>query len=171
MKDKTNSMTVSQENFRSDNGLGLFYNTQMYKLDEKDHRLILALKKNSRASLVALGRDIDLSRSATHDRVTRLEEIGVIKAYTIIVDEDAMLMARAFFTIKLKTGYDNSAAIKALAGKPNIKSAYCVSGDIDMIVYCECQDALQLGMLRDEISLMQGVVEINTRNILISHKN
>ena len=142
----------------------------MDKLDDKDHRLILALKDNSRASLVALARGIGLSRSATHDRVTRLEEMGVIKAYTIIVDEKILPMTRAFFTIKLKSGHDNSIAVKAIAGKTNIKSAYCVSGDIDMIAYCECNDALQLGTLRNEISLMKDVVEINTRNILSSQK-
>lgn len=140
----------------------------MYKLDEKDHRLISALKKNSRASLVALGRDIGLSRSATHDRIIRLEELGVIRAYTVIVNERNMPMTRAFFTIKLGTGYENSVIANTIAGKIGIESTYCLSGDIDMIVYCECKNVAQLCILRDEISLIKGVAEINTRNILSS---
>lgn len=143
----------------------------MYQLDEKDHRLILALKKNSRASLVSLGRDIGLSRSATHDRVTRLEEIGVIKAYTVIVDEKIMPMTRAFFTIKLEIGYENNAIVKEITRKAGIRSTYCLSGDIDMIVYCECKNVGSLGALRDEISLIKGVAEISTRNILASSKH
>ncbi len=141
----------------------------MYTLDEKDYRLILALKKNSRASLVSLGRDIGLSRSATHDRITRLEELGVISAYTIIVDEKAMPMTRAFFTIKLKTGYNNNIISNTISGKAGIKSTYCLTGDIDMIVYCECKNSALLGELRDEISLIKSVAEITTRNILTSN--
>ncbi|MEO1324964.1 MAG: winged helix-turn-helix transcriptional regulator, partial [Pseudomonadota bacterium] len=60
----------------------------MNSLDEKDRKLLAALKQDSRASLVALAREIDLSRSATHDRITRLEERGIIQGYTIIERPD-----------------------------------------------------------------------------------
>lgn len=141
----------------------------MPKLDEKDHCLVRALTKNSRASLVSLGRDIGLSRSATHDRITRLEELGVITAYTVILDEDLVPLTRAFLTIRLAIGHDNDAFANAVAEKAGVKSTYCLSGDIDMFAYIECTNVAELCKLRDEISQMDGVAEISTRNILSSN--
>ena len=120
---------------------------------------------------MALGRDIGLSRSATHDRIIRLEELDVIRAYTVIVNEKNMPMARAFFTIKLETGYENHVITETIASKIGIESTYCLSGNIDMIVYCECKNVAQLCILRDEISRIEGVAEITTRNILSSSKS
>ncbi len=143
----------------------------MYRLDEKDHRLILALKKNCRSSLVALGRDIGLSRSATHDRITRLEELGVIIGYTVVIDENTTPMTRAFLTIKLEAGFENSVITNKITEKEGVRTTHCLSGDIDMIVYCECQDTANLGILRDEISLIKGVAAVHTRNIFTSKNN
>jgi len=143
----------------------------MPKLDEKDHCLVRALTKNSRASLVSLGRDIGLSRSATHDRITRLEELGVITAYTVTVDEDILPLTRAFLTIRLAVGYDNNAFANAVAEKAGVKSTYCLSGDIDMFAHIECTNVAELCKLRGEISQIDGVEEIRTRNILSSNNN
>ena len=140
----------------------------MYNLDDKDHLLILALKKNSRVSLVSLGRDIGLSRSATHDRITRLEELGVIKAYTVIIDEKARPMLRAFLTVKLLVGIDTEVMASTVAEKEGVISTYCLSGDIDMIVYCECRNVAEMAELRDELSMLEGITEISTRNIMSS---
>jgi len=155
----------------NDREVKLPYCGNMYRLDEKDRRLILALKKNCRASLVALGRDIGLSRSATHDRITRLEELGVIIGYTVIIDENTAPMTRAFLTIKLEAGFESSVTTNVISEKAGVRSTYCLSGDIDLIAYCECTDIASLGMLRDEISLIKGVAEIHTRNVFSSSSN
>ncbi len=52
-------------------------------LDEKDKILIAKLRRNARESLVGLARSVGLSRSATQERMRRLEREGVIKAYTV----------------------------------------------------------------------------------------
>jgi len=138
----------------------------MFQLDDKDRRLLAALKKNSRASLVALARDIGLSRSATHDRVTRLEECGAITAYTITIDDQARPKIRAFLTVRLKNGYENSIVTDAITKRPGVEATYCLTGDIDLFVYCECSDVTELSATRDEISLIDGVTDIITRNVL-----
>lgn len=143
----------------------------MKGLDEKDLLLLHALQKNSRASLVALSRDVGLSRSATHDRITKLEEQGVIKGYTIRVDRTALPLVRAFLTVQFSAGNAQSALAPVIQNVTGVEAAYCLSGDIDMLVYCECETVEQLSELRDELALFDGVVDISTRNVLASSQS
>lgn len=55
-------------------------------LDEVDWRLLRELHQDARLTIVELGRRAALTRPATAARLRRLEECGVIKAYTIQID-------------------------------------------------------------------------------------
>ena len=136
------------------------------RLDEKDMLLLKALKKNARASLVSLARDIDLSRSATHDRITRLEETGVIKGYTIKLEDAVLPSVRAFLTIKFEIGSGGTDVVHAICQIPGVVTAHCVTGDIDMIVYAEYDTIEGLAYLRDKIAQSEGVTHVSTRQIL-----
>ncbi len=140
----------------------------MKPLDDKDLRLIRALKDNARASLVSLGRDIGLSRSATHDRITKLEEFGVITGYTIKIDRTALPLVRAFLTISFTPGLSDGPLVEAIHMKKGVEAAYCLAGDVDVLVYCECDTAEELAALRDDLASYEGITTISTRHILSS---
>lgn len=137
-------------------------------LDEKDRLLVKMLKRNARASLVALAREIDLSRSATHDRVTRLEENGVIRGYTIRLANEARPETRAFLSVQFETSATQASLVDTIKALEGVESVYCLSGDIDALVYCECDNANALSQLRDELASWDGVMAITTRPILSS---
>jgi Lrp/AsnC family leucine-responsive transcriptional regulator len=59
-------------------------------MDEVDHRIIDLLVLNSRRSLKNLGMATDLSSPSVADRVRRLEEKGVIRAFTVDIDPEAL---------------------------------------------------------------------------------
>ena len=138
----------------------------MPDLDEKDRLLIAALKKNARASLVSLGRDIGLARSATHDRILRLEEQGVIRGYTAIIDENASVQVKAFFTITTNSRTAKPDVTQTIARLESVVTASCLTGDIDVIAYCECDNAKALSQLREKIGAMEGVEKVMTRTVL-----
>ncbi len=104
----------------------------MKTVDDKDLRLIRALKDNARASLVSLGRDIGLSRSATHDRIAKLEEAGVIRGYTIKVDRTVLPVVRAFLTISFAPGFSDGDLVEDIYMKEGIEAAYCLAGDVEL---------------------------------------
>ncbi|MEL7445018.1 MAG: Lrp/AsnC family transcriptional regulator [Pseudomonadota bacterium] len=135
-------------------------------LDQRDIVLLQSLRRNARASLVSLARDIDLSRSATHDRITRLEELGVIKRYTVDIERAALPSARAFFSLSFTSGTAQSELAPQIHAMHGVEAAYCLSGDIDMLVYCECETGEELGTLRDELARLPDVIDIVTRPIL-----
>ena len=137
-------------------------------LDEKDRLLLRALRKNARASLVSLARDIGLSRSATHDRITKLEETGVIRGYTIDVAPDALPDVRAYMTVNYKVGESQTAVIEDIMRLDGVVYTHCISGDIDSLIYCECDSMRQLSALRDELAGWDSVVSITIRQIIAS---
>ena len=140
----------------------------MKALDDKDLRLIQALKDNARASLVSLARDIDLSRSATHERITKLEESGVIQGYTIRIDRTVLPLIRAFLTIRFAPGFSEGPLVETIHKKPGVEAAYCLAGDVDILVYCECETARELSALRDDLASYDGIIDISTRHVLAS---
>ncbi|GAB3082068.1 MULTISPECIES: Lrp/AsnC family transcriptional regulator [unclassified Phycicoccus] len=69
-------------------------------MEDLDRRIVALLRSDGRMSYTDLGKAMGLSTSAVHQRVRRLEERGVIKGYTAIVDHTALdLPLTAFISI------------------------------------------------------------------------
>ena len=59
-------------------------------LDDYGRNLLQALQEDSRLSYAELGRRVGLSPSATAERMRRMEEDGIIRAYTVEIDREAL---------------------------------------------------------------------------------
>lgn len=59
-------------------------------LDEVDKRIVDILVENARVSLKELAARVNLSSPSTSERLKRLEERGVIRAFTVDVDPHAL---------------------------------------------------------------------------------
>ncbi|WP_309402515.1 Lrp/AsnC family transcriptional regulator, partial [Heyndrickxia coagulans] len=55
-------------------------------LDKTDMDILKELSKNSRLTMKALGEKVHLTGQAAKNRVLKLEEEGVIEAYTISIN-------------------------------------------------------------------------------------
>ncbi|MFK8029873.1 MAG: Lrp/AsnC family transcriptional regulator [Gammaproteobacteria bacterium] len=137
----------------------------MNQLDSKDQLLIASLRKNARASLVSLAKDINLSRSATHDRINRLESKGVIKGYTVVLDKLAQ-PTKAVFFVSIVNGDPNPLIAEKINKLRDVTGSQCLSGEIDLLVQAACPDTNRLAELRDEISGLKGVSRVKTQLVL-----
>ena len=98
-------------------------------LDDTDWALLSALQADGRQSMTQLGRSVNLSVSATSERVRRLEEAGVITGYTAVVDPE-----RLGYTIlaQLRLRYPSSRyqpLHDLLAVTPEVIEAHHVTGE------------------------------------------
>jgi Lrp/AsnC family transcriptional regulator, leucine-responsive regulatory protein len=59
-------------------------------LDERDLDILGALQEDARATYAEVASKVGLSSSAVHDRVRKLEQSGVIRAYRAVVDPEAV---------------------------------------------------------------------------------
>jgi Lrp/AsnC family transcriptional regulator, leucine-responsive regulatory protein len=73
-------------------------------MDAKDLKIVRALQEDGRLSNQALAEQVNLSPSPCLRRLRRLEQTGIIRGYSAIVDQSACgLPVTAFLTIKLAT--------------------------------------------------------------------
>ncbi len=105
-------------------------------MDEKDHLLLHLLENNSRLSIEELGVMAELSADDARCRITALEDSGIIKRYTTIIDWEKAADGRVAAIIELKVnperdyGYDRIA--ERLANFPEVKALRLVTGVYDL---------------------------------------
>jgi Lrp/AsnC family leucine-responsive transcriptional regulator len=59
-------------------------------LDPRDLEIVAALQEDGRATFAEVARRVGLSASSVHDRVRKLEQIGVIRGYRAEIDAEAV---------------------------------------------------------------------------------
>jgi Lrp/AsnC family leucine-responsive transcriptional regulator len=98
-------------------------------VEDIDRQIVHLLSQDGRMSFTDLGKATGLSTSAVHQRVRRLEQRGVIRGYTVVVDPQALgLSLTAFVSV---TPLDPAApddVPERLAALPEIEACHSVAG-------------------------------------------
>lgn len=142
----------------------------MQALDDKDEALLLALERNARASVVALAREIGLSRSATQDRLARLEQSGAIAGYTVLRGHaEARARLAAILMIRHGPGGTCARTTAPLKKIPEVKGVQALAGDPDLLVQVSALDASDLGRIADIVRALPGVGDVTTHVVLADH--
>jgi DNA-binding Lrp family transcriptional regulator len=135
-------------------------------LDDKDRILVGALRRNARESLVGLARSVGLSRSATQERMRRLEREGVIKGYTITLAPAHDAAVRAMIAVTFEPGFRCKQVVPRLAGIPEITACHSLTGAIDLMVMVACDSNAALDRIRDAVAAAPGVATATTHIVL-----
>lgn len=129
-------------------------------LDEKDLKIIETLLSNARASYSEMAKKLDVSDVAVIKRVKKLEQQGVIKKYTVLVDPRRL----GFEAISI-TGVDVNPehlfkVVQRLREKDDVKYLALTSGDHQIIATIWAKSREELAKILDEISKIQGVERV-----------
>lgn len=138
-------------------------------LDDIDEHLIALLRRNARMPLVALAHKIGLSRSATQERLKRLETHGIIGGYTIRFADPASDKMRAWISVKFETGYSCDQVVPDILKHPEVRLCHAIAGPIDLLILVETADHAKLSGLRDAFVRHVGIAEATTAPVLIAH--
>ena len=127
------------------------YFTIMTRLDEKDHKLLVLLKENSRLTTSELHKKLGMPQTTIHNRIKKLKEQGVIKRFTIDVDRKQVgrgLVSFILCTVSYRTAtgqktnqHEIAHQIKALS---EVEDVSIVTGEIDLIVKVSLKDVDEL---------------------------
>ncbi|HAR82849.1 MULTISPECIES: Lrp/AsnC family transcriptional regulator [Sulfitobacter] len=130
-------------------------------LDDIDKRLLAALQKNAHLTAQELGEKLHLSPSQAGRRRQRLETEGYIQGYTARLNPERLgLTVQGFVQVHLGThGPEHSVSFaRLLATRPEIVSAWTMTGDADYLLRVYCADLPSLNRLIHDVLLPHGAV-------------
>ncbi|MDO9488782.1 MAG: Lrp/AsnC family transcriptional regulator [Sphingomonadaceae bacterium] len=134
-------------------------------MDDKDRLLLSLLRRDARRPVVALARDLGLSRTATQDRLARLQASGAIARFTI-VDGDGRARESAYLMVKLAPGTRCAQIAPKVRLVPTVEAIHSVTGEIDMIVWLAAEHVDGLEKARAEVAGLPGVAAVSTHVVL-----
>ncbi len=137
-------------------------------MDEKDRLLLTLLKRDARAPVVALARDLGLSRSATQDRLAKLRASGAIAGFTVI-EGKAQAAETAWLTVRFAPGYRCPQVVPKLKRVPAVETIHSVTGEIDLIVRLSAANVAGIEAARAAIAELPGIAEVATHVVLERH--
>ncbi|MDY6865323.1 MAG: Lrp/AsnC family transcriptional regulator [Halobacteriota archaeon] len=130
-------------------------------MDEKDRKIIEALRENSRTPFTEIAQKLGVSESTIRNRVQALENDGVIKKYTILVDPSKM----GYNTVSI-VGLDVEPsmfleAAKSMAEIDKVQFVATSTGDHMIMSEIWTRDGRELSVLISEkIGKIKGVHRI-----------
>jgi len=139
-------------------------------VDDIDIKILKILEKEGRITHEEISKRLNLSRPAIYQRVTKLEQSGIIKGYKTDIEwSKAGQPLRALVFINVKTSDFNklmdeivSVSIRGL----DMEECLRITGQWCIMLRIRAEETAQITQLHDEILKIQGVVETFTMLIL-----
>jgi Lrp/AsnC family transcriptional regulator, leucine-responsive regulatory protein len=137
-----------------------------FELSDSDRHILKALQEDGRMTLQAIADRVGLSASPCLRRIRRMENAGVISAYSATVDQKAVgLPVSVFVSIKLErqrsTELDRFG--DAIANWPEVMECYLMTGQFDYLLRVVCADlGAYEAFLREKLTQVDGVASIES---------
>lgn len=137
------------------------------KLDTVDLEILRRLQEDARTSLLDLSKATGVSRPTVKARIERLQKEGVIKAFTIILDRNAIREGMLLF-LRLRTDETKEVA-ETLRGMGEVLEVYELMGERNLL----CKAAVPgMGELQDLMERIHRlpVTQIESQIVFKTHK-
>lgn len=135
-------------------------------LDSIDRRILTALQRKGRMSNAELSEHANLSPSACHRRVQRLEAEGIIRDYVALVDARKLGVPTTVFveiTLQGQTDEVLEAFEKAVARIPDVLECHLMAGAADYILKVVAEDTEDFARIhRQHLARLPGVAQMQS---------
>ena len=135
-------------------------------LDATDRRILAVLQKQGRITNAELSELVNLSPSACHRRVQRLEEDGFIAAYVALLDNRRMgRPTTVFVEITLQSQAEDllDAFEREVARVPDILECHLMAGTADYLIKIMAEDTEDFARIhRQFLSRLPGVRQMQS---------
>ncbi len=132
-------------------------------LDSIDKKILSALEKDARISYTDLSKELQLSDVAVRKRIDHLVKDGIIKRFSIEVDNKMLNRPfHAFLLVKCTPSEANDIK-ESIRVTDTIHKIHQILGPYDLLLEAYCRDVDELRKLSEEhIGNLPGVLEIRT---------
>jgi Lrp/AsnC family transcriptional regulator for asnA, asnC and gidA len=138
--------------------------SRTYELDDTDRRILNLLMQDAKLPYSEIARQLHVSGGTIHVRMTRLEELGVVRGATLDLDlQKVGYGIQAFLGIfLLKSSYCDS-VITHLRDIPEVVSLHFTTGSYNLFARLACRDTQHLrNVLHDRVQQIEGVERTET---------
>ncbi|ATR22065.1 Leucine-responsive regulatory protein [Roseomonas mucosa] len=144
-------------------------------MDEIDKRLLRLLQRDGRMTNVELARQAHLSPPATHERIRRLQQDGVIEGYSVRLNAGKLQRALLIFVevtldrTSARVFEDFGAAVRRT---PEIMECHMVAGGFDYLIKVRVRDmAAYRHFLGTVLVGLPGIRQTHTYTVMEEVKN
>jgi Lrp/AsnC family leucine-responsive transcriptional regulator len=142
----------------------------MAELDRTDARILAALQRDGRISVVELAEQVGLSPTPCARRIKRLEDDGVIEGYAAVVNPRQVGHAvQAFIQVKLERHTDETADRfrRGLDDLPEVVACWAMTGEMDFLLQVLVPDIDALGAFTlHRLMRLPGVRDVRSSLVL-----
>ena len=136
------------------------------QLDDTDRRLLAVLLEDARISQRGLAQRIGVAQGTITNRLRRLEELGVIKGYTVLLEPESIGWTLTVITgLRIEKGSMTNVQ-QNIAADPRVFAVYDVTGDYDSMVLARVQSRKDLDDLTKTVFTLKGVQRSFTQVVL-----
>ncbi len=108
-------------------------------MDALDQQILQILAADGRATWAEIAERLSMSPPAIADRVRKLEDRGVIKGYTVLLNPASVgSELLAFVFLRFRPGQPYDELIERVSAHPNVLEAHHVAGEFDFLVKFRC---------------------------------
>ena len=138
-----------------------------YQLDRIDQKILSFLVKNARMPFLEIARECGVSGAAIHQRVKKMENMGIITGSRLLVKPEALgLNVCAFAGVSLSVTNKYNEVIEALKRIPEVVECHFVTGKHSLLLKLYCTDHEHL--MRILVHTIQNIPYIEGTDTMIS---
>ncbi|MBO4734046.1 MAG: Lrp/AsnC family transcriptional regulator [Clostridia bacterium] len=140
-------------------------------MDSLDYKILSVLKENSRVNATNIGAEVNLSTSAVIERIKKLESAGILKQYTVILDQKLLgreLTAFIYVRLDHPKYYENFVSI--IKDNDSVAECHYIAGDFDFILKVLTKADHTLEDVLNSIKSIDGVSLTRTSVVLSTNK-
>jgi len=138
----------------------------LIELDATDARILATLQKRGRISNAELSETVNLSASACHRRVQRLEEAGVILGYVALLDSKRLERSTVVFveiTLSGQTDEVLDAFEREVRLIPDVLECHLMAGTADYLLKVVAADTEDFARIhRKKLARLPGVAQMHS---------
>ena len=140
-------------------------------MDGIDAKLLNILSENSNVTATEITQKVNLSIPAINKRISKLTQRGIIRQFTILVDNKmAGKPIQAFILIVVQPNSAADKLTKYVQSDPDILECYAVTGEYDYLLKVCAKDVEGLEDKLLHLKRQLGVIKSHTMLSLLEHK-
>lgn len=142
-------------------------------MDTNDIKTLGLLQEDGRASWTRLGEFLGVTGPAAAERVRRLEQRGVIRGFTALIDPESVGLAlTAFIAVSLEKPTHRAAFLERVQALPEIQECHHCTGDDDYLLKVRCRGVSDLDrVINTELKAVRGVLRTRTTIVMRTSKD